>query len=91
MDAYLNDDKERKVDTHDNAINWLDAEIARSGQELRKAELEVEAYRSQHGIVRGQQAAIAPERLSALAQQLAAAQAAYALAASRPQDGGDSA
>jgi capsular exopolysaccharide synthesis family protein len=81
--AYLRDDKERKVDTHDNAINWLNSEIDRSGQELRKAELAVETYRSQHGIVRGQQASIISERLSALSQQLGAAQAAAAQAISR--------
>ena len=91
VDAYLRDDKERKVDTHDNAINWLNAEIARSGQELRKAELEVEAYRNEHGIVRGQQASITSERLSALGQQLAVAQASYAQALSRVnQSSGDS-
>jgi succinoglycan biosynthesis transport protein ExoP len=89
VEAYLNDDKERKVDTHDNAINWLTAEIARGGVELRKAELEVEAYRSEHGIVRGQQASIASERLSALGQQLAMAQAAYAQALSRAGGGSD--
>ena len=83
IDAYLADDKERKVDTHDNAINWLNSEIARSGQELRAAELGVESYRSQHGIVRGQQASIISERLSSLSQQLAAAQSAYAEALSR--------
>ncbi len=84
IDTYLKDDKDRKVDTHDNAINWLSAEIARSGQELRTAELAVEQYRSENGIVRGQTASISSERLSALGQQLAAAQAAYAQALSRP-------
>jgi len=83
VDAYLRDDMERKVDTHDNAINWLNTEIATSGQELRKAELAVEAYRSERGIVRGQQASITSERLSALGQQLAAANASYAQALSR--------
>ncbi len=83
VDAYLSDDKARKVDTHDNAINWLSAEIDRSGQELRKAELGIETYRSEHGIVRGQSASISSERLSALSQQLAAAQAAQAQAAAR--------
>lgn len=83
VDAYLRDDKERKVDTHDNAINWLNDEIQRSGQELRAAEQNVESYRSQHGIVRGQQASISSERLSALSTQLAVAQAAYAQALSR--------
>ena len=87
VDAYLRDDMSRKVDTHDNAINWLNAEISSSGQELRKAELSVEEYRSQHGIVRGQQASIASERLSALSQQLAAANAAYAQALSRTGQG----
>lgn len=87
IDTYLSDDKERKVDTHDNAINWLSSEIARSGEELRAAELQVEAYRSQHGIVRGQLASISSERLSALGQQLAAAQATYAQALSRTQSG----
>ena len=87
VDAYLRDDMERKVDTHDNAINWLNTEIATSGQELRKAELAVETYRSDHGIVRGQQASITSERLSAMGQQLAAANAAYAQALSRTGQG----
>jgi len=89
VDTYLRDDKERKVDTHDNAINWLNSEIAHSGEELRRAELEVEAYRSEHGIIRGQQASISSERLSALGQQLAAAQATYAQAISRTHPGAD--
>ena len=83
VDAYLSDDKARKVDTHDNAINWLSAEIDRSGQELRRAELGIETYRSEHGIVRGQSASISSERLSSLSQQLAAAQAAQAQATAR--------
>lgn len=83
VNAYLHDDKTRKVDTHDNAINWLKAEIAASGQQLRKSELGVEAYRSENGIVRGQLASITSERLSSLSQQLAAAQAAYAQTLSR--------
>ena len=87
VDTYLRDDKERKVDTHDNAINWLNSEIAHSGEELRRAELAVEAYRSEHGIIRGQQASISSERLSALGQQLAAAQATYAQSLSRTQSG----
>ena len=92
VDAYLRDDKERKVDTHDNAINWLSAEIERSGKELRTAELDVENYRNQHGIVRGQNASITSERLSALSQQLSVSQAAYAQAMSRMSQfaGGDS-
>jgi len=87
VDAYLSDDMARKVDTHDNAINWLNTEISSSGQELRKAELAIEAYRSEHGIVRGQLASIASERLSALSQQLAAANAGYAQALSRTGPG----
>jgi succinoglycan biosynthesis transport protein ExoP len=83
VDAYLRDDKERKVDSHDNAINWLNTEIDRSGEELRKAETDIETYRSQHGIVRGQMASISSERLSSLGQQLAEAQASYAHALSR--------
>ena len=83
VDAYLRDDKERKVDTHDNAINWLNAEIDRSGRELRQAELDVESYRSEHGIVRGQNASISSERLSSLNQQLAVAEAAEADAQAR--------
>ena len=90
VDAYLRDDKERKVDTHDNAINWLTAEIAGSGQALRDAELRVEAYRSERGLVRGQLAPITSERLSALSQQLAAAQGAYAQALSRQSPASDS-
>ena len=89
VDTYLRDDKERKVDTHDNAINWLTSEVAQSGEALRRAELEVEAYRSEHGIIRGQQASISSERLSALSQQLAMAQAVLAQATSRTRSGLD--
>lgn len=89
VDTYLRDDKERKVDTHDNAINWLTSEVAQSGEALRRAELEVEAYRNDHGIIRGQQASISSERLSALSQQLAVAQALQAQAMSRIRGGSD--
>ncbi len=88
VDAYLADDKARKVDTHDNAINWLTTEIAASGRALRDAELRVETYRSERGLVRGQLAPITSERLSALGQQLVAAQGAYAQALSRQSQGG---
>lgn len=92
VDAYLADDKARKVDTHDEAIAWLNAEMARSSDGLRKAEMQVEDYRRDHGLIRGQTASIASERLSSLSQQLAAGQAAYAQAVARRQQfaaGGD--
>ena len=92
VDAYLAEDRSRKVDTREEAIAWLNGEIRRSGDELRKAEIALENNRRQAGIVRGQQASISSERLSSLSQQLIAAQAARAEAASRiaQSGGGDS-
>ncbi len=91
VDAYLAEDRSRKVDTREEAIAWLNGEIRRSGDELRRAEIALENNRRQAGIVRGQQASISSERLSSLSQQLIEAQAARAQAASRiAQSGGGS-
>lgn len=85
VDAYLADDKARKVGTRVAATDWLRGEVARAGDELRRAEVAAERYRREHGLVRGQLASISSERLSSQAQELAAAQAAYATAGARLQ------
>ena len=92
VDSYLAQDRSRKVDTREEAIAWLNGEIRRSGDELRRAEIALENNRRQAGIVRGQQASISSERLSSLSQQLIEAQGARAQAASRIAQigGGDS-
>ena len=89
VDAYLAEDRSRKVDTREEAIAWLNGEIRRSGDELRRAEVALETNRRQAGLVRGQQASISSERLSSLSQQLITAQGARAEAASRLAQLGD--
>ncbi len=83
VDTYLQDDRARKIDTRNAAIAWLNGEIARTGEELRRAEMSVVMQRRETGNVRGQLAGISAERLSNIAQQLTIAQGAQAEASSR--------
>lgn len=89
-DAYLAQDLARKVDTRAQAADWLRNELDRTGEALRAAEIAVERYRAENGILRGEQSTIVSEQLSALNAQLVQAEAARAIAASRLQGAGDS-
>ncbi|AWV20066.1 Tyrosine-protein kinase (capsular polysaccharide biosynthesis) (plasmid) [Roseomonas mucosa] len=89
VNLYLKQDLARKIDTRGEAAAWLRGELARTGEDLRRSEIDVETYRREHGILRGEQATISSERLSGLSAQLVQAEAAAALASSRLQGAGD--
>ena len=86
ISAYLADELAEKVESRSAATSWLWREIAQIGDDLRKQDLEIQAYRRQHGLVRGQVASVSSEQLTAMGQQLAVAQAAQAEAAARMRE-----
>lgn len=76
LDAYLAQGVADKQRSLADAAAWIHAELDRVGAELRQSELTIEGFRRDHGLVRGQTASIASERLTQVSQQLAAAEAA---------------
>lgn len=81
---YLAEDRARKVQPREAAIAWLAAEVERLDGEIRRGEAQLEGSRRQNGIVQGSQSAsIANESLSAVARELASAQAERATAAAQ--------
>jgi len=80
---YLDLRTQEKLKPRETAIEWLRAEIDRLGAKLKTSERTIEAFLHEHGLVKGQAAPIASERLSALSQQLAAAEADLAATAGR--------
>jgi capsular exopolysaccharide synthesis family protein len=87
--VYLADELQQKVESRSSAVAWLWKEIDQIGSDLRKEDLEIQAYRNAHGLVRGSLAGISSEQLSSLSQQLAVAKAARAEAQARLQEAGD--
>jgi len=86
--AYLDDELAQKVQSRTAAVTWLWKEVDQIGEDLRKEDLEIQAFRRAHGLVRGQTAGISSEQLSAISQQLAQAEAAKADAQARLQEAG---
>jgi capsular exopolysaccharide synthesis family protein len=89
--AYLADELDQKVKSRTDAVAWLWKEIDQIGADLRKEDLEIQAFRNGHGLVRGQFAGISSEQLTAVGQQLAAAKAAKAEAQARLDEAGGAA
>lgn len=83
VDAYLAQGAADKQRSLADAAAWIHAELDRIRAELRESELAIESFRRGHGLVRGQTASIASERLTQVSQQLAAAEAAASDAAAR--------
>ena len=74
--TYLGQASDDKRRSRAEAEAWIESELKRLSSELRSSEIEIENFKRDHGLVRGQTASIASERLTQVSQQLAAAQAA---------------
>ncbi len=83
VSAFLDNEKAKRLESRLAALNWMNQEIGRRGEELQRGEARIEAFRQTRRLVRGQVAAITSERLTAASQQLAQAEAAKAEAAAR--------
>jgi polysaccharide biosynthesis transport protein len=75
VEAYLGLRTQERLKPREAAIAWLQAETNRLSERLKSSEATIEAFLHEHGLVKGQVAPIASERLTELAQQLVAAQA----------------
>jgi capsular exopolysaccharide synthesis family protein len=75
IEAYVEQGTAEKLRTRSQAAAWIQSELARLQQELRDGEAKIEAYRREHGLIKGQTGSIQSESLSSISQQLALAQA----------------
>jgi uncharacterized protein involved in exopolysaccharide biosynthesis len=69
-EAYLLQQSSRRLDAQQKTIEWLAHEVDRRAQEVRDAEIQVQQYQLQHGIVNTKDATIIDQRLSQLSTQL---------------------
>jgi succinoglycan biosynthesis transport protein ExoP len=83
VDTYLAQGTTDEHRSLDEAATWVRTELDRIAIELRDSERTIESFRRDHGLVRGQTASIASERLTQVSQQLAAAEAAASNAAAK--------
>lgn len=81
--AYLKADLDEKVESRKSTVAWLRKEIGQLNEGLKSEDLQLQQYRRDHGLIRGQFAPISSEEMTATAQQLALAQASQAQAAAR--------
>ncbi len=84
--VFLADQREVTAQSREDAAKWLWQEVAQLDQSLRSDEAQIQAFRRNNDLVRGQAAPISSERLSSLSLQLSAAEAARADAAARVQE-----
>lgn len=83
-DQYLAAQKERKRAVTESANRWLGGRASELEQEVRRRELEIEAYRARTGLARGAGGEdLSAQEASALSMQLVAAQADRAAAEAR--------
>ena len=83
VDGYIEDRLHEKLDSRSAAVAWLRGQTDRIAADLAHTEAEIDSFRGQHGLVRGQVASLASEQLTAITQALAAAQAAQSEAAAK--------
>lgn len=81
--AYLDDQKGNLAAGREVATSWLWEKLKELDAEIRTDDAKIQEFRSTRGLLRGQTAPISAERLSAIGQQLANAEAARAAVAAR--------
>jgi polysaccharide biosynthesis transport protein len=86
IDAYLEGSLEAKRAPREAAVEWLHGKISHLADDMQASEADIQRYRERNGLLRGQTALISAERLSELAKQMAAAQAADAEAQAKLQE-----
>ena len=83
VQVYLDHLMRDKLQPRDAAITWLRGEIKGVGDRLKESDTQIDGYLHSNGVVRGQTASIASERLTGLAQQIGIAEAEQAASAGR--------
>jgi polysaccharide biosynthesis transport protein len=84
--AFLEDQRSNLSSGRHVAADWLWQELRQLDREIRDEDAKIEAFRGAKGLTRGTYAQITSERLTAISQQLSAAQAARDNAAARLQE-----
>jgi len=80
---YIGDQLEAKFDAVRRASSWLEERIAGLRREVLEAEGKIQAYRAERGLVQGQFAGLAAERVTRLQTDLLAQRSELALAEAR--------
>lgn len=81
--AFLDDQRGVLANSREAATDWLWKEIRQLDASLRDDEARIQAFRRRKGLMSGASAPITSERLTAISQQLSAAETAKADAAAR--------
>ena len=84
--AFLEDQRSNLSSGRHVAADWLWQELRQLDREIRDDDAKIEAFRGGKGLTRGTYAPITSERLTAISQQLSAAEAARDNAAARLQE-----
>ena len=84
--AFLEDQRSNLSSGRHVAADWLWQELRQLDREIRDEDAKIEAFRGGKGLTRGTYAPITSERLTAISQQLSAAEAARDNAAARLQE-----
>ena len=83
LTSFLDDQRAASAQSREEAAQWLWQEVAQLDDSLKADEAQIQRYRRENGLVRGQFALINSERLSSVSNALSAAQALQAEAAAR--------
>jgi len=83
VSSYLEDQMAEKSRGRQATAQWLWKEVQRVGAELSEMDEQIQGFRRKNNLVRGATATMSSERLTAITQQLALAEAAEAEAAAR--------
>lgn len=84
--AFLDDQRTAGSNSRELAASWLWQELNQLDTQLRDADVKIQAFRRDKGLMRGATAPISSERLTSISQQLSVAEAARADAAARLQE-----
>ena len=84
--AFLDDQRTASSNSRELAASWLWQELNQLDSQLRDADIKIQAFRRDKGLMRGATAPISSERLTSISQQLSVAEAARADAAARLQE-----
>ena len=79
----LEDGRKQKLNSREAAVAWVHQQLTQLSEELHRQDVDLQVYRRDHGLVRGQMAPISSESLTATALLLAKAQASKAEALAR--------
>lgn len=83
VNQYLQDNIKAKSNARLTTANWLEEEGLKLRQSLMDRERQIDRYRREHGLLRGQQGLMTQEGLSSLITQLGQARARVAAATAR--------